>query len=341
MGDCAPFLSVLSTIGIIAVKNSSSSVVAPQDIVTLIHSTNCVQLPSHLNQSTLTASQIKFYGLPPKPTDKAGLVTWENVIAHAQHRFCDFYKHSQPLVPRLKPSAGASQTNTGIWAGNADAQRYYSSVNSFFVLSDATSPTTNSEYIAWTGLGGDQLGYYGSNNGCNSSSGRLIQSGSYIRWDQYSNKAVTLWFENAPQGEYDTTIPVAPGNTIFSHNDNDNSVAFAFIENESNGDYSSSSDVPGWETNTYQSGCSADYVVEGNVSYQGNSMSVAKFVNVNFYNTKWYSGSSNGNVGADDHDYFIMCTGGLGTCGWFSTQNAHPGPISSNGSSFNVIWDHS
>lgn len=172
--------------------------------------------------------------------------------------------------------------------------------------------------------------------------GQLIQSGAALKIDSYGNKQVYMWVENAPQGYYQATNYVAPGDTIFSYNSN-MSGAYAYVYDVTQGTAFSSYNAPGFDTNTYDSQCSADFIVEGQTP---SGWYVPNFGTVTIWSTYWHAAYGvSGNVGSADHDYYVMCNGSwadwLDPCSYGGYVNVNPGPISSDGSSFNLYFDHS
>ena len=87
-------------------------------------------------------------------------------------------------------------------------------------------------------------------------------------------------------------------------------------------------------------GSTAEWITERYSQYNNGSIDpLADFHSVTFLSAQTLKNNTWQYVGQTNHNYIIMCYGGWATCGWFSTQLAHPGSISSNGYNFTNYWD--
>lgn len=105
-------------------------------------------------------------------------------------------------------------------------------------------------------------------------------------------------------------------------------------------DYSSNSYASPTEYGYLSNGSTAEWIEE-RPTVNSNYTTLANFGSVTFYDSYANRGTSEQPVGQLPHNYSVMCKGGLWTCGPYSTQLAHPGSISSNGTYFTVYHDAS
>ena len=153
----------------------------------------CLQpssLPASLDRTTLSNAELLRYGLPPKPTNAAGIPAWAQAVRAAKLRHC---------ASRARLGATANNYSPN-WAGNVvygSANTYYQAWTNWYVpCLNGTSPDGYS--AVWEGVGsGDSSSY------------PLVQAGSeqdVVPGPPYD--VYYAWTENFPYQPQQWQFPV-------------------------------------------------------------------------------------------------------------------------------------
>lgn len=247
--------------------------------------------PASWSPITGTASSLRTYGFPPRPTQPAALHDWLS-------RF-SAWRPSAP-VPMCVTNKRAQLTNTTSdtqWAGgmnedgSATRDDYYSSDGGWVTPSfDSSCSGHSSSYVIWAGLGG----YAGHG-------GRLIQSGAAT---QTSLTTMVMWWEliapNHGQGLIDfANSTVKAGDNIESYNEYYNGkITMSVFDNSSNPTAFSRtvtlSSYDGLSASGYYDGTTSDFVTE---APQGGSAPGGNYYlrKPHGYSVRYFRAETNGN----------------------------------------------
>ncbi len=278
---------------------------------------SCVQPPASQDLTTLSDAQRQAFGLPRKPQYMSD-ADWKNILNHARHRFC---------VGVPTNVAATSQESFNNWAGNIAIGGGYQEVSAHFNVPCVSSSPRSAYSAHWIGLGGDP----------NDGDGNLVQDGVEADVDSNGNAKYYAWYQDYPHDKHEQFIyNVHCGDTIYAQADSNftySGKAYMWLLDVTLNAFSA-------QETSLANGSTAEWIserptVDGISGYP----TLADFNYVTFNDAAAYVNGGYQNVGQTNHNYAIMCNGGLWTCGPFSTQLAHPGPISSSGTSFTNYWD--
>jgi len=264
--------------------------------------------PARLSPLSMSPAQLTEYGFPPRPPTTSQLYQgWESAMAHAATR----------VVPTLSCSdiyAGSTPATSPNWSGYvAYGTASYGAQTTFVVPSSSGVSLLGTDYASiWAGSGGFFTGC--SSDPC---AHELVQAGVE---ENESGTTVSLnaWFEIYPMESEVAVggISISEGNTFYV-NVNTGSPNEFFLENETNGQYSS---VSQYFASGDSCGCDSGEAILERPTVNGSYANLTPLNPTNFSNAG--SVTPNGDmylVALNNYDV-TMQSGG--------TVYATPGPIS-------------
>ena len=178
--------------------------------------------------------------------------------------------------------------------------------------------------LTWIGIGGD-----GNDGG-----GNLIQAGTEQDTTSSGSPFYAAWYEDYPHDpvvQRLSNYTIGPGDLMYVEVNQGGNYNQYWID-----DYSSNSYASPTEFGYLSNESTAEWIEERPTGH-----TFANFGSVTFYDSYANRSTREQPVGQLPHNYAVMCVNGLWTCGPGSTQLAHPGSISSDGTSFTVYHDAS
>lgn len=304
---------------------------------------NCPQPPTGHDLSTLSASELAYYGLPPRPTDVSRIPHWTFVVQHLKRRWC---KIAQAKIEHYGAHSTFGknyilQESNPIWAGVVAVNGGYSSVSATWQVPSVYAPQ-RTFYMAtvWVGIGGDTT--YGDSGG-----NVLVQAGTGSFWYRpYDSNDpdctgtgtnYCAWIEDAPGQKELDLYKVTPGDhmdvTVDNYSSSINPLESYYVDDTSSGTYYGQSFAgPSANDGT------AEWIVERWSGYPLARFQVPGCPNggycVTFNNCQVTRNGSVLTIGAipsgSVHSAAIYNNAG-------TAELAYPGPIH-NGTFFNTYW---
>lgn len=169
--------------------------------------------PKDFNFATASNQELQAYGFRPRPTDSAGLKSWNKEHAKGSKAFTDWssghgfcFNKTQNVSPDyLNGSSKSALGPFTNWSGLLASKGGYNEVDAEWTEPSFTSTcaASGSSYSMWPGIGG-------------TGSSGLIQAGTDTDTDSAND--VYTWVElispTNPFPELETNAPVSPGDTI-------------------------------------------------------------------------------------------------------------------------------
>jgi len=240
----------------------------------------CVAPPPNFNPLTATKSEIALYGLPPKPTEKKSLQSWEQIVNTAKHRDCAASVARPDLSSRLHASMPRSHSVTPnfsnsswyTWSGYATGWGYgsgFDEARGNWYLPCVSAPDSYGYHsITWVGLGGWYNNQY------------LLQAGTINdpTW------GLSLWWEAWPSNKIQVISGIYPrcGDDIFSDVwvNYSTSTSYYYVEDYTTGAYYSNH-----YNNFVPDRQSAEWIDERPTCADGNYTPLANFGSTYFFHS--------------------------------------------------------
>lgn len=295
-----------------------------------VRPSSCVAPPANFNPLNATKSQIKLYGLPPKPTKQRDLQHWVKIVSSAKHRTCSIsishsHMYSRPLPAHMTGTGGSDVTpnfSNGYshnWSGYITGWGYGSGFDEAYGewrLPCTQQPDPSGYHaVTWVGIGGSS-----------DSAQDLLQAGT----DNDPFWGRSLWWEVWPANYMQFISGFTPncGDQIFSDVwvNYDALTSYYWIEDMSQSVYYSGQYrfVPDKQ--------SAEWVDE-RPTCNGSITPLANFVRTNFTDAhvEVTGTSTYGTISSYRPGSITMTSSG-------GTIMAAPGSLNSAGDSFSDYW---